>query len=241
MPKPETLLSSALSFVAGSVDTIGFIALSGLFTAHVTGNFVLIGAALAGGAGGVLTKLLALPVFIVMVGLTTAALRGRDAATAPARLGCIAVQALLLVIAMGCGLSFGSRLAPDSGAAMLTGLVAVAAMAVQNAAARLAFGTLAPSTVMTGNVTQVVVDAVGWLLTPPARRDPATSARMARFSANVGAFALGCIGGALLVVLANWWALLAPLIALATAAWATMRCPPAGVVAAAAAGAAGAR
>jgi uncharacterized membrane protein YoaK (UPF0700 family) len=33
-----------LSFVAAFVDTCGFVALFSLFTAHVTGNFVLIGA-----------------------------------------------------------------------------------------------------------------------------------------------------------------------------------------------------
>lgn len=38
-----------LAFLAGFVDTAAFIHMSGLFVAHVTGNFVLLGAALATG------------------------------------------------------------------------------------------------------------------------------------------------------------------------------------------------
>ena len=39
-------LSKLLSFNAGYVDTASFLALHGLFSAHVTGNFVTLGAAL---------------------------------------------------------------------------------------------------------------------------------------------------------------------------------------------------
>lgn len=58
---------SLLSFNGGFVDTAGFLALHGLFTAHVTGNFVTLGAAIALGTSGILAKLLALPTFCVVV------------------------------------------------------------------------------------------------------------------------------------------------------------------------------
>jgi uncharacterized membrane protein YoaK (UPF0700 family) len=61
------LLALVLSLTAGYVDTSGFLALQGLFTAHVTGNFVTLGAALALGSSGAIAKLLALPAFCAVV------------------------------------------------------------------------------------------------------------------------------------------------------------------------------
>ena len=61
------LTGGALGFSAGYVDTVGFVALFGLFTAHVTGNFVLIGSELVKPTHGVLIKFLAFPAFIAAV------------------------------------------------------------------------------------------------------------------------------------------------------------------------------
>jgi uncharacterized membrane protein YoaK (UPF0700 family) len=56
-----------LSFNGGFVDTAGFIGLQGLFTAHVTGNFVTLGAALVFGTKGIVAKLIALPEFMAVI------------------------------------------------------------------------------------------------------------------------------------------------------------------------------
>ena len=56
MLQNETARGAALGYLAGYVDTLGFIALFGLFTAHVTGNFVLIGRAMAMPSHDVLLK-----------------------------------------------------------------------------------------------------------------------------------------------------------------------------------------
>jgi hypothetical protein len=69
-PVTSRSLPIALAFVAGFVDTCGFVALAGLFSAHVTGNFVLLGASLVLPHAGELAKLLALPVFVVAVAAT---------------------------------------------------------------------------------------------------------------------------------------------------------------------------
>lgn len=50
-----------LALTAGYVDTLGFVALFGLLTAHMTGNFILIGSELSGAGHGLLIKWLAFP------------------------------------------------------------------------------------------------------------------------------------------------------------------------------------
>ena len=67
MSASRATLPLLLSLNAGYVDTAGFLALQGLFTAHVTGNFVTLGASLALGTSGAIAKLLALPVFCAVV------------------------------------------------------------------------------------------------------------------------------------------------------------------------------
>lgn len=68
MTLPQRLtIPLLLTLNAGYVDTAAFLALQGLFTAHVTGNFVTLGASLVLGTSGAIAKLLALPVFCVVV------------------------------------------------------------------------------------------------------------------------------------------------------------------------------
>jgi len=47
--KMNPSLPTLLSIIAGSVDAIGFLGLGGLFTAHVTGNLVILAAHLVSG------------------------------------------------------------------------------------------------------------------------------------------------------------------------------------------------
>src|ERR1017187_7186592 len=62
-------VAALLSFNGGFLDTVGFLGLQGLFTAHVTGNFVTLGAALVLGHHGIVGKILALPEFILVIAL----------------------------------------------------------------------------------------------------------------------------------------------------------------------------
>src|SRR5260370_30993367 len=59
-----------LSITAGCTDIIGFLGLNGLFTAHITGNLVILAAHIVGGGEAQIAPMLSVPVFIMMVGLT---------------------------------------------------------------------------------------------------------------------------------------------------------------------------
>jgi uncharacterized membrane protein YoaK (UPF0700 family) len=186
-----------LSFLAAFVDTACFIGLFGLFTAHVTGNFVLIGAELVSGDGAILVKLLALPVFVLAVAATTIAdtvLRARGIKpVAPI----LAAQGLLLVAALVAAAVLPTPRAAHDAGALITGLLAVAAMGMQNALMRLDLSTLPPSTVMTGNVTQFVMDMVGAISSPSPQMAQASRQRMRHLLPGLVTFTLGAAVAAL--------------------------------------------
>src|ERR1700752_2035434 len=66
-------LPLVLSTTAGAVDVIGFLALGGLFTAHITGNVVVAAAHYLTGGFSQGGTLLALPVFVAVLGAVTVA------------------------------------------------------------------------------------------------------------------------------------------------------------------------
>jgi uncharacterized membrane protein YoaK (UPF0700 family) len=135
-----------LSVNAGFVDTAGFLALQGLFTAHVTGNFVTLGASLVLGTSGAIAKLLALPVFCAVViasRLLNSALSRRGL---PALKILLAVKLALLIAGAALAIHFGPFANGDAAPAVLTGMVLVSAMAIQNAVHRIHLGSAPPTT-----------------------------------------------------------------------------------------------
>src|ERR1700682_5485011 len=62
----EQRVPPLLSVIAGMVDVIGLLNL-GLFTAHITGNLVVIAALLVRGGAPNVAKVLSVPVFVIAV------------------------------------------------------------------------------------------------------------------------------------------------------------------------------
>jgi uncharacterized membrane protein YoaK (UPF0700 family) len=207
-------VTTTLSFVAGYVDVVGFIALFGLFTAHVTGNFILIGSELVHPEKTLaIAKLLALPVFIAVVVLTRlAVLREEKRGRAP-WLGLLLMQVVLLAGFMLSGATTAADADPNDLGQILAGLLGVAAMAVQNAGTRLILANHAPTTLMTGNLTQAIIDLVDIYRARPEESAEARD-RVKRLAPAVFAFAAGALAGAYAYVIFSYWCLIIPIVAL---------------------------
>jgi uncharacterized membrane protein YoaK (UPF0700 family) len=209
--------ASLLSFVAAFVDTCGFVGLFQLFTAHVTGNFVLMGAALVNRQGEVWAKLLAFPAFILAVALTVVvadALRHRgQPRVGPLLWG----EAALLVTAVVLSFLVGPPKGADDLRTFAVGMTMVLAMGLQNALMRLDLAALPPTTVMTGNVTQVTIDVMTLWREDGVRRDVARD-RLRRMSGPVVAFLFGAAGGAGGYALLGFTSLLLPAVVCAVMA-----------------------
>jgi uncharacterized membrane protein YoaK (UPF0700 family) len=201
-----------LSFNAGFVDTTGFLGLQGLFTAHVTGNFVTLGAALVFGTQGIIAKLIALPEFlivIVLVRLIGTALTTRRLPTS--RLVLAAEVAFLLAFFL-LAVEFGPFPDSDSPTALITGFTGVAAMAIQNTIQRVHLAGFPPTTIMTGNTTQAALDAVDLIKGVNRKQGVAIRARLASILSGIFYFALGCAAAAGLYFLFGFWSLAVPVV-----------------------------
>src|SRR5438445_3349345 len=95
------LLPAVLSTTAGAVDVIGFLGLGGLFTAHITGNLVIVAVHYVTGGFSQVGPLLAVPVFIAVLGVVTLAGGAIERAGYGSRRALLALQAALLAGCLG--------------------------------------------------------------------------------------------------------------------------------------------
>jgi uncharacterized membrane protein YoaK (UPF0700 family) len=211
-------LPGLLSFNAGFVDTAGFLGLQGLFTAHVTGNFVTLGASLVFGTHGAIAKMLALPEFVLVLAvgrLAGAALRRREADALRAML---VAKATFLLAFFILGVTLGPFPDSDAPAALLTGFMGIAGMAIQNGVQRTHYAAIPPTTLMTGNTTQAALDAVDLWRPEPGTDVAAVRARFARTLRAISWFAVGCGAAAVLYYGFGFWCLAVPVAVGATTA-----------------------
>jgi uncharacterized membrane protein YoaK (UPF0700 family) len=210
-------LPGVQSLTAGYADASGYLALKGLFTAHVTGNFVTLGSSLVFGTSGAVAKTLALPMFCAAVFLSRLlAFRLQSSGRRPF-LSLLRLQALLLTICAGLAAGLGPFDNPDAWPGLVLGMLLVAAMAIQNAAHRVYLAQAPPSTIMTGSTTQIMLDLADMAHGLGPEMTASTRARLRRLTASVVVFAAGCALAALLYArLTEWCFCLLPLFGVAT-------------------------
>jgi uncharacterized membrane protein YoaK (UPF0700 family) len=207
------LLPAVLSTTAGTVDVIGFLALGGLFTAHITGNLVVVAAHYVTGRFSAVGPILAVPVFVAVLGVVTLACVSIAKAPYASRRGLLILHAALLAGCLGLAVEFGPFANADRPMAVLVGMLAVAAMATQNALVQLALPGAPSTAVMTTNITQLTIDLA------TLARGLGESDELARtwhragvtFPCVVG-FVAGCAAGAVLEVYFAFWALALPVV-----------------------------
>jgi uncharacterized membrane protein YoaK (UPF0700 family) len=207
------LLPVVLSTMAGAVDVTGFLALGGLFTAHITGNLVIVAAHYVTGGFSQVGPLLAVPVFMAVLGLGTLASGAiARAGSSPLR-PLLALEVALLAGFLGLGVGFGPFPDADSSMAVFAGMLAVAAMATQNATVKLAIKQSPSTAVMTTNITQLTVDLATIVrgVTEPEELTRARHRAGVTFPSMVG-FLAGCASGAVLEIHLGLWALALPAV-----------------------------
>jgi len=155
--------SIILSYVAGYADTSTFIGADKLFSAHVTGNFVILPYEIVTNQfAGSLLKLISFPVFILAVFISTLIIdHVKDDRKAINRF--MILEGMLLILS---GLiSWIYRYEnTNSIVNVLIPMLVVFAMGLQNAFGRyFAKEVFAPTTLMTGNTTQFIIDLAGYL------------------------------------------------------------------------------
>jgi uncharacterized membrane protein YoaK (UPF0700 family) len=207
------LLPFTLSVTAGTVDVIGFLALDGLFTAHITGNLVVLTVHYTTGGFCEVGPLLSVPVFIAVLGVVLLACGRSGKVGHGSRRALLALHAAFLAGYLGLGVGFGPFPNADRALPVFVGMLGVAAMATQNALVRLVLTGVPSTAVMTTNITQLAIDLAALAGGRGVPDDLARERRQAGLtSLCVVGFVAGCAAGAVLERHCGLWALALPVI-----------------------------
>lgn len=182
-----------LSFTAGVCDALTFVAAGELFSAHVTGNFIVFAYDLIKHADTYgWQKLLTFPIFVLAVML------GGWLAKKSANMYMLLILESLVLVISGILAAVLINSQQDNGwQVQIVALLIVTAMAFQNTFGKLYNkATYGLTTVMTGNVTQASLDLIRVLTTRPADAEIWSSFK--RQAILIVGFLIGCLAGAVM-------------------------------------------
>ena len=190
----QTLLF-VLSVTAGCTDIISFLGLGGLFTAHITGNLVVLAAHFFSG-GSQIAPMLSVPVFVVMICVTRVVASSLESRGFDSLQPLLLLQFLFLAGFLLLCVYAGPRIDPSGTIEIVAGMLGVCAMAVQNALAQISLKGAPATAAMTANATMFAM-SVGEMLVERAHEDIAAARKhVARTLPEILGFAVGCGLGA---------------------------------------------
>jgi uncharacterized membrane protein YoaK (UPF0700 family) len=227
--------SVLLSGVAGYVDAAGFVLLLGVFPAHLTGELVNDAIALsAGQLAARAARLWVFPVFMASIVVATLVARWLRRSGRKALTGLLALVTLSLTLFSASGV-LARLLHVQHLPLFFSGACAVAAMGFQTALMRESLTGSCPTTVMTGNLAQVITElvdhALSFALSWPTHGTLSRS-RFALVSSAFSAFTICAVLGAGLTRACGSLSVLVPTLvtaALTVRAWHEERVRPAAV------------
>lgn len=152
---PLTII--CLAFIGGFVDTATFIGAYGIFSAHITGNFILFGVALSEGLQlQDYANLLVFPIFIIAVGFG-AFIYNLHTNKITSTAAILLIEAIIILI-----VSMIDYFFHDHVPKIIFGLTLVVPMGMQNFLHHYSKGPM--TTVMTGNIVHWSVSTISNLL-----------------------------------------------------------------------------
>lgn len=180
-----------LTIIAGYCDTVTFVAADTIFSAHVTGNFIVFAYQIVKGSDiHAWVKLLTFPVFIIAV-----IAGGRIALRVTNHYTILFWEGLLLVLSGLAAYIFNYFGIISEWTMYAIAMTTVFAMGLQNAFGKLyAKETHGPTTMMTGNVTQASLD-LGNLL-KKGFKDAEVMLSFRKQLVTIFGFLIGCFLGA---------------------------------------------
>ena len=201
----EKQLPTLLSVIAGMVDLTGFLTLGNLFTAHITGNLVVVGALVVRRGRINPPQILAIPVFILAVGAIWLVAKASGRHGPNLRRLLLLIQFLLLTSLLIFSVITRPSADPHGLMAGMAAMIAVSAMACQFALLRLTL-PIAPSTaVMTGNLTNSVLSLLDVVSRTQSLKGGDTQRLIGSLHLLLGFFG-GCVVAAAAVTYLGDWA-----------------------------------
>jgi uncharacterized membrane protein YoaK (UPF0700 family) len=204
------VLPFVLSVTAGSTDVIGFLGLNGLFTAHITGNLVVLAAHVVAGDPTIFSYVLSVPVFMLVLFLTRLFAGGLEQAGVSTLRPLLLLQLVFLVGFFSICVVAGPWRDANAVLAVVAGMFGVAAMAVQNALVQISLTNTPTTAVMTTNVTHFMLDLGEVLVGRADAKVARARARAMHTLPVILGFTIGCVLGAALEAAAGLWSLALP-------------------------------